>query len=441
MANFSVHGDFVTNVVRNMVLEDNSDRAWATLEGSLLTDDGSVPHDAIVSILNGSAKLEGVNDIMLVDEEDTAYKKNLEACYAGRIQFRGMWYSPSYIVSSYTQEAHASSLKYPQLEYAVCEDREVLFPDGDENWLEEWEELIAAWHVEEMRGHVIARKVLGFWVLWDVCGAPPFWMKKTTRFFEDAFTDFVEHSGRHVSLLDDVEIQKRIEEDDEPFSNSMVFRAQDMRRRRSAQRHRNELRVLRDRIMEQAGDDVLTLVIHGEEHTVPRAPFIHWALRRTKFYHLAPDWNVISPPEMKMAGDCRYHTDWLIGAGISLDLAYNKNILMPATDLAAQVQEKLCGTEAYVLAGVSGSHHGIVGESIIVLPHLGVEYASVVMSKAVKVIIAEEGGALSHLAVVGREAGLCILRVKNAVSMFKEGSCLSVNCETGRIVPLDPREK
>jgi pyruvate,water dikinase len=49
-------------------------------------------------------------------------------------------------------------------------------------------------------------------------------------------------------------------------------------------------------------------------------------------------------------------------------------------------------------------------------------------------VITETGGMLSHAAVVSREYGLpCILVVKNATTIIKDGDTITMDCQTGGI--------
>jgi len=49
-------------------------------------------------------------------------------------------------------------------------------------------------------------------------------------------------------------------------------------------------------------------------------------------------------------------------------------------------------------------------------------------------VITETGGMLSHAAVVSREYGLaCILVVKNATDIIKDGDIITMDCATGEI--------
>lgn len=445
MAHLSIHGEFITDYVRGLVLEGNAEKAWITLEECLLSDEGDVPYSVIANILNGAARLEGVNDCFLVEEQNIEYQNELRYTYAGCVQVGGMWYRPILVVPSYSSEAVRTASTFHSVSRALQADRHIFCDDNGviESWVEEWEELFAQWQLFRLRGHVRLEKVLGFFVLWDVCPARPLWFKGAPKNFEAAFVEFLE-AGKNLSLVDENDLLSFYEDfsrsnfyDDDQFDQwELLTLTQKLVNHRNGAKKSEEQRQLQEEINRRAGSDVLELRVASKVYTVPRAPFIHWALRKTKFTHFAPNWEVVCPSGMKMANDDPYHSDWMLGAGIPLHKSYDRDLVLAATDLAAKVQEEICGTSTYVLAGADGYHHGSVGESILVIPHLGVEYAEAALNPKVRVIIAEEGGALSHLVSVGREARLCVLRVENATSLFPLGTLLEVNQETGKVSVL-----
>jgi len=460
MAHLSICGEFITDYVRGLVLEGNPEKAWTILEECLLSEEGEVPHSVLVSILNGSSKLEGVNDISLVEEQDEEYRSELLQTYAGRIQLDGMWYRPILIIPSYSASAFSTVSRFPSLIRAVQSDRHIFTNEvGEvEPWVVEWEGLVAQWHVSRLRGHVRVEEALGFFVLWDVCPGRPFWLKGAPKTFEAALVEFLGNE-KTVPVADENDLLSFYEDlnrsnfyAEEQFDQwdlltltqklvefdqwDLLTLTQKLVGRRKSQKKYEELCLLQEEIKRRSGSDTLELRVYSEVYHLPRAPFINWALSRTKFGHLAPKWEVVCPIGMKMDNDNRYHTDWMVGAGIPLHKSYDRELLLAAADLSAQIQEELCGTSAHILTGADGYHQGAVGKSIMVLPHLGVEYAEVAMNPEVRVIIAEEGGALSHLVSVGRESGLCILRIKNALSLFPLGTTLGVNQETGKVSML-----
>lgn len=175
-------------------------------------------------------------------------------------------------------------------------------------------------------------------------------------------------------------------------------------------------------------------VLHVADHdgrtfNVPRAPFYHWALRRTPFRHLAPEWKLCAASGWKLSGDDPWHTDWMIGAGIDLDESYKPEVRDASMDKMFEIQRAVAGFKVHVL--VSGSTvEGIIGEDVIVLPDLSPEHLNKI--RAARAIITERGGQLAHLAQVALERSIPILRVEDACQIFQQGRRVTVDPECGQ---------
>jgi len=82
----------------------------------------------------------------------------------------------------------------------------------------------------------------------------------------------------------------------------------------------------RQEIILQAGDNWLTLGNIGDKVIrIPQAPFENWCLWRGDGAHLALPWTAVCPSGLKMFGDDPYHTDFLIGGGFELDAMDDSN--------------------------------------------------------------------------------------------------------------------
>lgn len=206
---------------------------------------------------------------------------------------------------------------------------------------------------------------------------------------------------------------------------------------------------LRERILKQAGDDLLDLSWPATERVpagavkVPRAPFLHWAFARMKmFEQQLPPWQTVSPIGLKMMNDDPYHTDWVIGAGLDPDdralLYYPGPVADAAMKLSHELQDKFDEpSDVHVL--VDGPHasgtvyHGRKKKpspdgAIVVLPNLHPDYLEAIADAAA--VITEEGGAVAHLAQVGRERNLPIVRIAGAINRFNPGDEVSVDTAT-----------
>lgn len=193
---------------------------------------------------------------------------------------------------------------------------------------------------------------------------------------------------------------------------------------------------------------------------VPRAPFEVWALRplleqgKVTPEQLRQKWLPISPVGFKMYGmeDDPCHTDWMLGAGLNVD-TYEEVYLAGAKfkylhcaifDEVEKIQQLFGNFEVAILSG-TGSVAGTVIHpepgrevppgSIVVLPSLRPTYFSIVL--AAIAVITEAGGQMAHLAVVGREHSIPIVRVENARERFAPGMKVRVSCDRGRVEILE----
>jgi phosphohistidine swiveling domain-containing protein len=166
---------------------------------------------------------------------------------------------------------------------------------------------------------------------------------------------------------------------------------------------------------------------------VPRAPFVCWVLNRTTLAHLMPRWEPVSRSGMKLQGDCRFHSDWWFGAGFGTDGgAYDRcsPLHEAAMNARSEIQHELGGFQCAVLSG-GEDVYGTVGHDIAVVPDLRPERLDEILR--CKAVITEAGGVGAHLAQVGRERSLPIVRVKGAVATFKKGMSLCVLAGEGRV--------
>ncbi len=211
---------------------------------------------------------------------------------------------------------------------------------------------------------------------------------------------------------------------------------------------------IRRKVLAQAAGDMIDLHTKDGRRvaTVPRAPFMVWALHRTSLKHLAPPWQTVSPSGMKLQLDEPAHTDWFYGATIyitederlkarfphaeTLDEAkelaqawgvkferYDFDYTGPLNDAAHnemfELQWKLGNFEAPVIVD-AGDVSGIVGEQIVTLPDLQPDHVDKI-AKA-EGIITQTGGKVAHIAQLALERSITIMRVTDAVTRFPAGT-------------------
>ena len=198
--------------------------------------------------------------------------------------------------------------------------------------------------------------------------------------------------------------------------------------------------------------------------SIPQAPFTIWACgvgavrgrNALPADHPAQAWKCVCPPDLKMQLDIQAHSDWLVGAEPAINPMrwYDRDADARAFHDAAlakvtSIQNEILGRTVPVMTG-SGRRIALVehplkdGEatpgSILVIPHCGPEYfvPAIAAGKDGRTfIIAERGGAMSHLAVVGLEHGFTILIDPKARTKYPAGSLVDADADAGTIELLD----
>lgn len=471
-AHFTMTGAGFTKLVRSRMLDDAPGSAFR-LAGCLLASDpieqNRVPSLAI-RLCNGTAKMTGDEKGMDLVDDDTVsgkrYRERVQYLFAGRIRVREKWYRPvAYVtdvgpndVGCNPREKHYCNTDDIVLEQASYPDKKfpsikrgVIFtqcgerphwhevPRGAQEALDEY--LTAGGKLEE-RSH-------SKWY--------PERPAKSKRFAQGP-NRFEGTYDKQVGLdVDDPQYETAValsKEEQEALLEKRYAEEDAARLRRVA-----DLRVL---ILKQAGDDLIEftwpdkmseyddppkLVVPAGTTKIPRAPFLIWAFARMTFLKMKlPEWKTISPPGMKMMGDDENHTDWVIGGGFDprdrefygLGV-YNKAAEELRTKFQNEHDDRRQAEWDKVTTLVTGAtvqglvHHGKLNKPaprpgmIIVLPNLNPKYLVTVAGAAA--VITQEGGALAHLAQVGLEQGLPMVRKDDALEMYTEQSLVEVNAE------------
>ena len=158
-----------------------------------------------------------------------------------------------------------------------------------------------------------------------------------------------------------------------------------------------------------------------------------------------------------MGGDDPNHTDWWLFTGLSLDAAMNHD----SDDnrfffkQRHKYNKKLTGCDIKILTN-KGNHIGfdeavirhinkpedifmINNGDILIIPNASPDFEQVAHKAAEKncVVITETGGALCHLAIVGREYKLCLVLLPEASNKYPMGSRAKINLEEGSIKALN----
>src|SRR5690606_19629383 len=107
---FSISGEYITDIVRQFILEDK----WETATALLLEDIHGMDYNTAVNIMTGKARLVGKDSgIDLEMIEDHEYSRNLQYHYGARYHDRlnNIWYEPYAVVTSFGDRDHSWSMK------------------------------------------------------------------------------------------------------------------------------------------------------------------------------------------------------------------------------------------------------------------------------------------------------------------------------------------
>ena len=477
---FQISGADFTRLARERVLDDCPDHAYR-IASCLLSDDEPNDRqvgvaDAALGILNGTKKLVGDTTNMRIVKEapevTKTYLKQVQYVYAGRIRIQGQWYQPVAYVSNMGREdmrnAHGmpvyrltNNRGYANRAWHYCGKNEIVvehacFPDPETyglarevifercserpHWLnavvspqEALDEFLAAGKRLEERSH-------SQWYGADGVILQPSTIDSANLTTEAVIAHESNNLREDALLAHEIEDRNAREEAEEAIEKE----AEALRQRKLAH--------YREQILTQANGDVIELVYEAtkNEYTeeimpggkliIPRAPFLHWAFARMKmFEEQLPPWTNVCPTGMKMALDDQNHTDWIVGAGLDpqdRDVIYspgpvNEAALRKASELQDQFDRPKAITVLVDGPWASGTVvHGKPNQEVpdgvvVVLPNLHPRYLACTVHAAA--VITEAGGETAHLAQIGREKNLPIVRIENAREKYPEGITVIVN--------------
>lgn len=211
----------------------------------------------------------------------------------------------------------------------------------------------------------------------------------------------------------------------------------------------NHLRVAVLEAIKERNGTWKTLVVKETEveETIsfPYELALAYSLSKTGLRHLAPEWQTVSPGCLKMENDSRLHTDFWLALGLNLNgLEYNytsrdfiifsavvrkmQREVFPMGEFDTLNSANLDTFSGSVVTPKSDMIHKL---NILVIPHAGPEFD--VIARKAGLVICETGSRMAHLAVVGREFGLPLIRIEGACSKFKEGVTLNIDFTTNTI--------
>ena len=453
LAHFIISGEFMTETARNLLLSDEPGKAYRLIANGL-RGDGAI--QAALTVLQGTHDLAGDSDsgLELVEAEDNealrAFKADYHFIYAGRHRSKLGWRRPV-----------AKVVRFGPKDGKWASGRRLQGANGSEA-LRLWAKERALYYCSADETAELLELPDGgkTYTIWESCSEAPHWVKPPNT-FQEALDQALE-AGRTLQERPS-KIEREIEDQelrDEALATRASERETQRQQKAQDQRERESEELIRDigeKVRVQAGDDTFVLGLKdGRKITVPRAPFIRWALCRTDLEDTAPDWENVAPVGVKMQLDNPDHTDWILGSGLTLGEAYNDNVNEPAWDAAGEFQEaarrpkqqypgimaavEMLNNMRHQAATVvdAGERVGTIGVDIAVFPDSQGSRAN--QLDGIVGVIVEKGGALAHFALVSKGLGITVMCHPKACELFKEGIRIQLNPKSGRIVILENLE-
>lgn len=450
-ATFKVDGRHSTNLARSMVLDGD----WR--DGLNLLTEGfeGLTYDIAFLLLKGTHTLVGINnDISMIEEVNAEYQEEVREMYChDKFYEMGELYS---FVSFIDHTVIDQDITRRGLTYAIPASdeyvRKYLMPHDED--VEVFEATPFGKHYRGLFAKKLDRNTLPLWMTKaDFCTSAKAYANKY-------------HPAPVVKRLEPSEVVVRVPSvkavplaETAPASNKNDWhdgwRAQLAEQK--AKDHgfdnvvafSNHLRVaVIDAIKERNGTWKTLTVKEPEVETTISFPYelaLAYSLSKTGLRHLAPEWQTVSPGCLKMENDSRLHTDFWLSLGFNLDgLEYNYDT--PEYNIFAAVVRKMqrevfpmgefdtlnsANLDSFSGSVVTSKSDMINKFNILVIPHAGPEFD--VIARKAGLVICETGSRMAHLAVVGREFGLPLIRIEGACSKFKEGITLNIDFTTNTI--------
>jgi hypothetical protein len=450
-AHFSVHGDFITDHFRGLVREGN----WRKAIDDAIASFAGMTREIAEQILSGKAKLEGINNVTLVEDDaylDPQWVTNLYYTYTSRLFVHNhKIYIPYHEVDGLDRDDAQRAMDLFGWEKIPWEsDMKSQFT---------YDRLRT--YMNDMNKDVAVYDPAGTWMLckestpdypaWITCNEFVDMVQANTP--EDV--DERIEAGANVVIVDDA-LTDILADNEASGSDSIVDTF--LSNMEKADQALDNIDALKAQVKEQAdrlgGWMTLSDKRSKQSYTIPKNPFLRWCLSDNPKYH-SIKWSCLSTQGMKMGGDDPNHTDWWLFTDIPLSEANNHNSAANAFFFRERhrVHEEMTGsnikclvdsghqglTQAPVLFFNSPTQHDVPHNSIVVIPNASPDYEMLAHRAAKQncIIITETGGALCHLATVGREFGLQLYLLPDASSILKGATIAAVNTSTMQLTVRD----
>lgn len=456
--NFSVEGGFITEHFRSLVSEGEWRKAFEGLKDSLV----GITTDQVYSVLSGHSKLEGVNHIDMV--EDTAYQNNEWVKEQYYPYTRDICLIDGKLYQHYNT---VEALNQDDVQGALDDICLKSVPANGSASVPLVFNMHRALQYADNKFNDLALIIGEDWYLFKpVENEPsyPAWLSRKdyenlieplSKLVQQAKEELDDHEEYANSHFDEV----RAAEATKALTGAKSGLDEYMQQTMEADSALADIDGLKQRIAEQADKKGgwLELVDKktGKQYRIPKNAFLRWCLNDNPMYDTI-DWSAISPRTLKSAGDDPNHTDWWLFTGEELTQAQNDDV--PAVrfffNQRHKWHEKMTGSNIKPL--LRGSHKGfdkayvrhvdtpdkidfINENDVIVIPNASPDFEAVAHRCAEKgsILITETGGKLCHLATIGREFGLTLYLLPDAMKLLPVGSQVKLNVKEDDIKLLD----
>lgn len=448
---FSIDGTQYSNLARGKVLDGD----WRDGLQLLIESFDGLTYDVAHSILKGTHILQGKNEnIVLVAEVDEEYQADVRDIYCDD-KFYEM--NSLYEFARLVEMADIDEdIRVRGLTYAIpaCDAYVRKYMLGSDESIFDVSTTIGRY-----RG-IIARKIdkntMPVWLTKDdfSANAKLYAKKNLPEVYVQRGFQEIEKQEEAIPLVEPTQevIDQCVADDFNPSFEVDVIDRINMETARATAEHYGfeSVQAYSDHHREKVMSAILERGVEWKRIAVPMGDSVEminypyelaqaYALSKTSLSKLAAKWIPVSSHDLKMNDDSQLHTDLWLALGFNFDgLVYNyktrENHILSVIVSALQkevfplgefVTLNSAGLDSFEGSVVTANSKEITKNNILVIPHAGPEYE--LQARKAGLVITEVGGKLAHLVIVGREFGLPLIRIDNAMSLFKDGLHLSIN--------------
>jgi len=459
---FQVHGDFITDFCRSLVREGNWRKGLDSLRESII----GINSDQCYEILSGKKQLVGVNSLEYVDDDKHLNKEWIEeyyyAYFSGIFWHNRKFYKPYGYIDHLCGDDLTRAMKLLKMQTLPISSGF----NGDDDEVIDLNCARADTYKRASSDFIFHSKSLHKWVISETIEQfdYPVWLKidDLKSLSKSEINSKHKLDDEELENIDDIrkraEIRRLKGDQDCDIDTSMIdnyVKDQD-----KVKDLLSDPEKIKQKISDQAnrigGWLDLSDVKTGKSYKIPKHAFYRWCLCHSSAYH-AYEWPAISPSGVKMGGDDPNHTDFWLFTGLELSEAQNhySNDTSFFFKMRHKYLKELTGSNMVRLTNVN-DHKGLKSAwvrhvktpsdivyinkgDVVIIPTASPDFEAVAYKCAEtgSILITETGGKLCHLSTVGREFGLALFMVPDAMAKYPMGCNVEVDCERAMIKALD----